>query len=37
MRRTFLKLLGVALIGGSMPAFAADENGATYGSGKNRF
>ena len=37
MRRTFLKLLGIALIAGSMSVLADDEAGATYGSGKNRF
>jgi tungstate transport system substrate-binding protein len=37
MRRTFLKLLGIALVVGSMPAFSNDEAGATYGSGKIRF
>lgn len=37
MRRTLIRLgLGLALAS-ALPAFAADETGATYGSGKNRF
>lgn len=37
MRRTLIKLgLGLALAA-ALPAFSADETGATYGSGRNRF
>lgn len=37
MHRSLIKLAAVAVIGLSLPALAADETGATYGSGKNRF
>jgi tungstate transport system substrate-binding protein len=37
MRRSLLKLAALALLGFVLPALAADETGATYGSGKNRF
>ena len=37
MRRSLLRLTALTLLGLSLPALAADETGATYGSGKNRF
>ncbi|MCK9380373.1 MAG: substrate-binding domain-containing protein [Sulfuritalea sp.] len=37
MHRSLLKLAAVAVLGLSLPALAADETGATYGNGKNRF
>jgi len=37
MHRSLLKLAAVAVLSLSLPALAADETGATYGSGKNRF
>jgi tungstate transport system substrate-binding protein len=37
MRRSLLKLAALALLGFVLPALAADETGATYGNGKNRF
>lgn len=37
MRRTVLKVIALACLATSLPAFSADEIGATYGSGKNRF
>lgn len=37
MRRTLLKCLASACLLSSLPLFAADENGATYGNGKNSF
>ena len=37
MRRSFMKLALAAAAGLALPAFAADETGATYGSGTNRF
>jgi tungstate transport system substrate-binding protein len=37
MRRSLLKIIALALLGFVLPALAADETGATYGSGKNRF
>jgi tungstate transport system substrate-binding protein len=37
MRRLLLKLTAVSAIGLALPALAADETGATYGSGKSRF
>ena len=37
MRRSLLKLALLAALGAALPAIAADESGATYGAGKNRF
>jgi tungstate transport system substrate-binding protein len=37
MRRLLLKLTALSAIGIALPALAADETGATYGSGKSRF
>ena len=37
MRRAFLKLSLATAVIATFPAFAADETGATYGNGKNRF
>jgi len=37
MRRTLLKPAILASCGPGLPAFAADESGATYGAGRNRF
>ncbi len=37
MRRRLLKLAALAALGSALPALAADETGATYGNGKNRF
>jgi tungstate transport system substrate-binding protein len=37
MRRTVLKFLALSCMATSLPAFSADETGATYGSGKNHF
>ena len=37
MRHSLLKLTAYALLGFALPALAADETGATYGSGRNRF
>jgi tungstate transport system substrate-binding protein len=37
MRRSLLKLAALAALGAALPVFAADESGATYGAGKNRF
>jgi tungstate transport system substrate-binding protein len=37
MRRSLLKLAVLAGVGLALPAFAADESGATYGAGGNRF
>jgi tungstate transport system substrate-binding protein len=37
MRRSLLQLAALATLGLTFPAFAADESGATYGAGKNRF
>jgi tungstate transport system substrate-binding protein len=37
MRRLLLKLTAVSALGLVLPAFAADDAGATYGGGKNRF
>ena len=37
MRRSFLNLAALATLGLAFPALAADDSGATYGAGKNRF
>ena len=37
MRRTVLKIAAFAALGLGLPAYAADETGATYGTGRNRF
>ena len=37
MRRTVLKIAAFAALGLSLPAYAAAETGATYGTGRNRF
>ena len=37
MRRSFLKLATLATLGLAFPAIGADESGATYGAGKDRF
>ena len=37
MRRTVLKIAAFAALGLSLPAYAADETGATYGTGENHF